>query len=362
MSSNIVSSPAEPAESAPTAAPARKIKCVVWDLDHTIWDGTLLEDKTITLRPGVREAIETLDARGILHSISSRNDYDLAMARLREFGLADYFLFPQINWNPKSAAVQTIAERLNIGIDTLAFVDDQPFERAEVSQALPTVLCLDAAEAATLPERPEMQPVFVTEDSRNRRQMYRADIQRQSAEEQFQGVKEEFLASLDMRFHISRATENDLQRAEELTVRTHQLNSTGYTYSYEELKGFIRSDTHLLLIASLDDRFGTYGKIGLALLETQSQLWTIKLLLMSCRVISRGLGTVMLNFIMAQARRRQAVLRAELVPTERNRMMHVTYKFAGFKRVDDNGPAQVYESDLSLIQDTPAYVQLTSEI
>jgi FkbH-like protein len=344
------------------SAPARKIKCVVWDLDHTIWDGVLLEDARVTLRPGVRETIATLDARGILHSIASRNEFEPALAKLREFGLADYFLYPQIHWNPKSDAVRAIAGSLNLGLDTLAFVDDQPFERAEVAAAAPEVLCLDAAEAASLPARPELQPLFITEDSRNRRRMYLADIQRQAAEVEFKGVKEEFLAGLEMRFHISRATENDLRRAEELTVRTHQLNSTGYTYSYEELRAFCHSDTHQLLIASLDDRFGAYGKIGLVLLDTQPRVWTIKLLLMSCRVISRGLGTVLLNFIMDQARRRPVALRAELVPTERNRMMHVTYKFAGFKLVGQADATQVYESDLSKIQDVPPYVQLTSQI
>ncbi len=342
--------------------PPRKVKCVVWDLDHTIWDGILSEDKAVALKPGVREAIEVLDARGILHSVASRNNFKPAMARLREFGLADYFIFPQIHWNPKSGSVRAIADRIGIGLDTLAFVDDQPFERAEVGETLPEVLCLDAAEAPGLPARPEMQPLFITEDSRNRRQMYRADIQRQSAEEEFKGVKEEFLSGLNMRFHISRAAGNDLQRAEELTVRTHQLNSTGYTYSYEELEAFSHSAAHQLLIASLEDRFGTYGKIGLALIATQPGLWTIKLLLMSCRVISRGVGTVLLNFIMNRARQNQVRLQAELVPTDRNRMMHVTYKFAGFKLVGNSGEAQLFESNLANIQDVPAYLQLTSQL
>lgn len=350
------------AQAALGTAPARKIKCVVWDLDQTIWDGVLLEDGCVALRPGVRETIEALDARGILHSIASRNDAESAMARLKELELADYFLFPQIHWNAKSDSVRAIANRIGIGIDTLAFVDDQPFERAEVAASIPEVLCLDAANVAELPGLPEMQPLFITEDSRNRREMYRADCRRQAAEEEFKGVKEEFLSGLQMRFHISTATESDLQRAEELTVRTHQLNSTGYTYSYEELKALSQSSSHQLLIASLDDRFGTYGKIGLALIETQPAVWRIKLLLMSCRVISRGLGTVLLNFIMDQARWHQVRLQAELVPTDRNRMMHITYKFAGFKLISEADAVQVFESDLRNIQPAPPYVQLTSRV
>lgn len=144
------------------------VKCVVWDLDNTVWDGVLLEDGDVKLRPGVVEVIRTLDGRGILHSIASRNDHDAAMAKLEEFGIAEYFLYPQITWDNKSDSIRVIAETINIGIDTLAFVDDQPFERDEVSYAHPQVLCVDALDAERLPDLPRMQPRFVTEDSRER--------------------------------------------------------------------------------------------------------------------------------------------------------------------------------------------------
>ena len=86
------------------------VKCVVWDLDNTLWDGVLLEDEHVTLRPGVVATLQELDRRGILHSIASRNDYATAMRKLEQFGLSSYFLYPQINWNPKSASLQTIAK------------------------------------------------------------------------------------------------------------------------------------------------------------------------------------------------------------------------------------------------------------
>src|SRR6266540_6551634 len=87
----------------------QSIKCVVWDLDNTVWDGILLEDREVVLRPHVVEILKTLDERGILHSVASRNEHDLAMAKLQEFGIAEYFLYPQINWNPKSGSVAQIA-------------------------------------------------------------------------------------------------------------------------------------------------------------------------------------------------------------------------------------------------------------
>ena len=118
-----------------------RVKCVVWDLDNTVWDGVLLEDREVRVRPAVLSLIETLDARGILHSVASRNDRELAIAQLDAFGLTDYFLYPQISWGSKSDAIAAIARDLNIGLDAIAFVDDQPFELEEVAFAHPPVLC-----------------------------------------------------------------------------------------------------------------------------------------------------------------------------------------------------------------------------
>ncbi|HZO75074.1 MAG TPA: HAD-IIIC family phosphatase [Ktedonobacteraceae bacterium] len=337
------------------------VKCVVWDLDNTLWDGVLLEDEHVTLRQEVVEVIKTLDSRGILHSIASKNDHDLAMEKLQAFGLADYFLYPQINWNAKSASIKEIAHSLNIALDTFAFVDDQPFERDEVSAVLSEVLCIDATDAQTIPELPVMMPRFITGDSRNRRAMYLSDMQRNQAEKDFTGPSEEFLASLEMVFSIIPCGEEDLQRAEELTVRTHQLNTTGYTYSYEELNAFRLSQQHKLLVASLDDKYGSYGKIGLALVECNTDIWMIKLLLMSCRVMSRGVGTILINHIMSMAKAAGARLQAEFVSNNRNRMMLVTYKFGGFKEIEQDGERMVLENDLSTIQPFPAYVKVHTQ-
>lgn len=154
------------------------------------------------------------------------------------------------------------------------------------------------------------------------------------------------------------ACEGDLERAEELTVRTHQLNATGVTYSHEELDAFRCSDDHLLLVASLEDRFGSYGTIGLALIERHPELWTLKLLLMSCRVMSRGVGAVLLNHVLRLASAAAVRLQAEFVPTDRNRVMYVTYKFAGFSEVSTAGPIHVLEHSLASIPGPPSHVEL----
>ncbi len=344
-----------------TETKPRTVKVLVWDLDNTLWDGTLLEGDELTLRPGVREALETLDRRGILHSIASKNEPEPALEKLRQLGLEEYFLYPQIGWSAKSAGVKKIAEAINIGLDAIAFIDDQPFEREEVEHSAPEVLTLDATELAGILDRPELQPRFITDESALRRRMYRADVERNQAQEEHVGADEEFLAGLGMRFAIGPAREEDLQRAEELTVRTNQLNSTGVTYSYEELDALRRSDDHLLLVASLEDRYGPYGKIGLALVEKGAEIWTLRLLLMSCRVMSRGVGTILMSHLLIEAKEAGARFQAELRDTGRNRMMKITYRFAGFKEVDRRDDVAILENDLANIQPFPDYVDIQIE-
>lgn len=334
------------------------IKCVVWDLDNTLWNGVLLEDDSVDLREDVTSIIKTLDSRGILQSLATKNEYTKAMAKLQEFDLHEYFLYPQINWNSKASSIKEIAKLINISTDAVAFIDDQLFELEEVKFSLPEVFCINAANLEQMLDMPEMNPRFITEDSKKRRLMYISDVERQKVEKEFIGPQEEFLATLNMHFTISSAREEDLQRAEELTVRTHQLNTTGYTYSHNELNRFRQSDKHKLLISSLDDKYGSYGKIGLALVECLESHWTIKLLLMSCRVMSRGVGTVMLNYMIKLAKENNVRLYAEFVSNHRNRMMYITYKFAGFREIEKKGERVILENDLKQIQPFPEYMKV----
>ena len=337
----------------------KEIKCIVWDLDNTIWDGILLEGDILKLKPGIFDVIEELDRRGILHSIASKGNNNDAMNKLKEFKLDDFFLYPEISWNAKSQSIANIQKNLNIGMDTLMFIDDQPFERDEVKSKYPEVTCLEAIKYLSLPSHPRLNPKFITKDSAKRRLMYLENQQRKLDENNFEGPRKEFLASLDIHILISEAKNDDLERAEELTVRTNQLNATGKTYSYDELKIFLGSPNHKLIMCEMNDKYGSYGKIGLALVEIFNEFFFIKLLLMSCRVMSYGVGTVLLSHIMQQAKKNKKKVRAVFRHTGKNRVMYVTFKFAGFKelRMDDTGTI-ILENDLSSIQGFPPYVNV----
>jgi methoxymalonate biosynthesis protein len=306
------------------------VKCLVWDLDNTLWQGTLLEDSDVQLFPGVRDLIVELDSRGILQSIASKNDYDMAWPRLEQLGIAEYFVHPHIGWGRKSDSVCEIAEQLNFALDTFAFIDDLPSERAEVTFRSDSVRCYPAENAALLPDLPEFSPEVVTIDARRRRQMYQASFRRDAERESFTGPDEEFLRSLDLVMTINRAGQDDLSRVEELTLRTSQMNATGVHYPDEVLRGLLDDENHEVLTVTLTDHFGPHGAVGVMLLELHRSVWHLKLLATSCRVVSFGAGAVILNWLIDQAARAGVHLAADFRRTDRNRMMDVAYRFAGF--------------------------------
>lgn len=333
----------------------KRIKCLVWDLDRTLWEGTLSEGGGTVLRDGVRETLAELDQRGILFSIASKNEHAPALRRLEELGVADYFLCPEISWDDKSEGIRRIAEALNLKLDAFAFIDDSTFERDAVQYALPEVAVYPETAVGTLASLPEFTPRFITEDSRNRRQMYRADLVRRKVKSRF-GSDEEFLRTLDIHAQIRPVQVEDLQRVEELTVRTHQLNSTGYTYSYDELVEMAQSPAYIFQVCGLRDKYGDSGKVGLLLLENGEDLLTIKLLIVSCRVMAYGVGSALLTHAIRLAVGQGKRLRAEFLETEFNRIMFVTYKFAGFEEVEEQGDRLLLEYRGEGLPELPSHI------
>jgi FkbH-like protein len=326
---------AAPAAPAAAKAPAaRSWKCVVWDLDNTLWDGTLIEDgpERIRIRPEVVAAIKELDGRGILNSIASKNNRDDAMAVLRAAGLDEYFLHPQISWAPKSQAVATIAKRLSIGIDTFAFVDDQPFEREEVRSALPQVVVIDAAEAGALVARPECQ-VPVTEESRQRRVMYREEAAREEILESYQGDYTTFLRECNIEVHITPLDVDNIERAYELAQRTNQMNFSGARYPkgrLQEIQASSHLDTHVIRCS---DRFGSYGIVGFAVVDNQEP--RLLDLMFSCRIQAKRVEhTVLAHLIRKFSGADRRDFFANYKKTDKNTAHGRVFEEMGFEVVD----------------------------
>ncbi len=276
---------------------AKKIKCVVWDLDNTLWDGVLMEDglENLRIRPEVVNVIKELDRRGILHSIASKNNHDDAMLALKRFHVEEFFLCPQISWGPKGEAIGSIAAKLNIGEDTLLFVDDSQFELQQVGAARPTVRVLDSRETLSILELKECQ-VPVTAESMSRREMYRVETVRQETARDFQDDYLAFLKHCDIRLQIWPLTEANLDRVHELTQRTNQMNFSGNRYDREVLQEVLQNrflDTYVL---SCEDRFGSYGIIGFGIVDNREPRMTD--LMFSCRVQSKRVEHAFLAFLL----------------------------------------------------------------
>lgn len=310
---------------------APPLKCVVWDLDDTLWEGSLPEGDRVRPVPAALELIDRLERSGIVQSVASRNDPDRAAAVLRAHDLGDRFVYPQVSWSAKSASVRRIVDLLGIAADAVVFLDDSPFERAEVAAGVPGVRCHSLPEFIQVVAMNGVLSGPVTTDAARRSAAYREESRRREAQAAFEGTPTEFLASLGMELTVRAAGSHDVDRAEELTHRAHQLNTTGRTFSAAELARYAEADTHDLLIAELTDRFGDYGRVGLCLLHRGPEEWTVEMLLMSCRVLGRNIGTAVLGVVAQGAAASGVGLKALFRPTPFNRQMRITYALLGFR-------------------------------
>jgi FkbH-like protein len=313
------------------------VKCVVWDLDHTLWSGTLVEGDELALRPGIVELLKYFDERGILMSIASKNDFEPALARLKEFGIADYFVYPQIDWLPKSQKIKRIAQKLNIGLDTLAFIDDNQFELDEVSRALPQITCLNVDVLGQLTSNSRFQG-SVTEESRRRRLYYQEQISRETEQASFGEDYLGFLKSCNIVLEIAPFQPNDRERVAELVQRTNQLNLSGRKYSRAQLEQVILDPALEKYVLRCSDKYGAYGTVGFCIVrQQQTQLQIIDFML-SCRVQGKFIEQGLFSHLFEHHNRHAApAIWVNFQPTERNTPARQVLESLGFERC---GPAE----------------------
>jgi FkbH-like protein len=337
-----------PAPSAQPAHPAPKVKCVVWDLDNTVWDGVLgeQEPERIALRPGVRETMLALDARGILQSVASKNDHDDAWRVLERLGVSDLFLYPAINWQPKSANIRRIVQELNIGADACALVDDSAFERAEVASQLPEMRVYADTDVAGLPERPEFQ-VAATEESRQRRLYYVAESGRKQAAAGYQGDYEAFLRNCNMEARLFAPSQAaHVERSLEVLQRTNQLNLTTHRYSREEFDRLLGDGNAICICTSCRDRFGEYGLVGFASLRRQDDRLELVDFAMSCRVAQKKVENAWFGWLVREARAAgYGKIGARYMKTARNRVLLDAFLEVGFVEVEKHDQYSILELD-----------------
>lgn len=329
------------------------VKCVIWDLDNTLLSGVYLESGTQppAADPAMLAVLRELRGRGIIHAIASKNPPEAARYAARVTGME--FAAAECGWGRKSDAVRRIIAELGLAADAAAFVDDDLYERAEVSLAVPEALVLSPEDIADAVGWPEFSPATVTAEARRRGEMYAERRRRQDEARAFAGSRDEFLRYCGTRVTIAPAQEADAPRLHELSVRTHQFNTTGEAVAEAALRVLIASPAHQVTAVRLSDRFGDDGLVGGSIVDLGGGVWghgewTVALLMMSCRAMGRGVIEALLAWLARSAARGGA--RSLAVPclvTPRNVPLRLALAAAGF-RAPETSSADVARYSLAL--------------
>ncbi|MGH3301788.1 MAG: hypothetical protein ACRDOK_08920 [Streptosporangiaceae bacterium] len=324
---------------ASSPAPAAVIKCIVWDIDNTLLDGVYLEsgEEPPPADPVLLGVLRELAGRGILQAVASRNPPAAADYVQRLAGLD--FAAAECGWDGKPDAIRRIAACLDVPPDSMAFVDDDMVERAEVAAALPGVLVLTPEGAAEAAGWPQFSPPVVTAEARRRGQLYAERQRRQAAGRAFGGSRAEFLKQVGTRVTIRPATAADVPRLHELSVRTHQLNSAGQSVAEAELAGLVTSAGQQVTTVRLADDFGDDGLVGAAIMTGNTgdagpgpAVATAPLVMMSCRALGRGALDALLAWLCRSAAAAGAAeLTVPCLVTDRNVPFRLALAAAGFR-------------------------------
>jgi FkbH-like protein len=340
------------------------MKCIITDLDGTLWGGILGEDGLDGIRIGeeaegrpyldIQRKLRRLKETGILIAIASKNDEAAALAALRDHPemtlRPEDFAAWRINWGDKAENVRAIIEELNIGADSILFLDDSAFERERVRDGVPGVLVPD------LPEDPVEIPAFVarlawdtmfksriTAEDKARTAMVREEGERRQLRTS-SGTLEDFYRSLEMTLTFMESPTKHAKRLSQLTLKTNQFNLTTRRYTDEDMARMLEGPAFVVFAASLRDRFGDSGIVSLLIAEeTKKGTALIDTFLMSCRVVGRTVEKAFLALVARHLRERGITkLVGEYLPTAKNGLVRDLYPSLGFSRVSEGS----YELDL----------------
>jgi FkbH-like protein len=354
-------------------------KVLVVDLDNTLWGGVIGEDGAEGISLGIeypgsayqalQSAILDLYHRGILLAVCSKNNRKDAMEVLEQHPRMllrpHHFAALKINWNDKPQNLREIATELNLGLESLAFLDDNQAELARVSTELPQVFLIPLPNdpmdyAATLRQAPVFERLKLSDEDRMRGQYYTQQHERVEMEQQAVSV-DAFYRSLKQEVEIMSLNLSILARAAQLTQRTNQFNATTRRYSEQQLAEIAATPNCWTYAARVKDRFGDQGLVGLAIVRETGQVWKLDTFLLSCRVIGRTIETVLLSFLVDRARGR-GVTRLEgwFFPTKKNGPARDLYPTHGFQRLEEQDGNTLWHLDLRHANIAcPEWVQLT---
>jgi len=318
-------------------AAGKLIKCLVCDLDNTLWGGVIGEDGMTGIKvdgeyPGaafvaLQRGILDMHDRGVILAINSKNNHHDAMEAIRDHPRMllrpEHFAALRINWQDKATNLRQIAQELNIGVDSLAFIDDNPVERQWVRENAPEVTVIELPAdpmlyAQTLRNVPGLERLSLSAEDKVRGRFYAEDRMRDELRTSV-GSMADFYRSLSMVAEIGSVTGETLPRVSQLTQKTNQFNLSTRRYNEAEVQALASGPDSRVFWMRVSDRFGDNGLIAVAILRFKDKVCEIDTYLMSCRVIGRGVETGLLAFLADEARRAGCTsMRADYVVTKKN--------------------------------------------
>jgi len=352
------------------------LKCIVLDLDNTLWGGVVGEEGFDGIHLGptppgnsfveFQKHLLALHNRGIILAINSKNNPDDAFEVIRNHPYMilreDNFSAIKINWNDKVANMKEIAEDLNIGLNSIAFFDDDPVNREYIKANIPEVLTVDLPTdssyyASTLLKMNDFDVLKITEEDTKRGVMYLQEKKRKDFEKTASNL-DEFLKQLDIKLKIKKSDEFTIPRISQLTLKTNQFNLTTRRYQEEDIRKLSQNKSMLVGCAQVEDKFGDNGITGAFIVNKDNPIeWTIDTFLLSCRIMGRGIEQGILGYILEQAKAAGVnKVKGQYIPTKKNKPCEEFLAENGFVQ---EGDYWVYEMDKPI--KIPPYLKVIEE-
>jgi FkbH-like protein len=324
-------------------------KCIVLDLDNTLWGGVVGEDGFDNIKLGeepvgrsyveFQKRLLGLNKRGIILAINSKNNFDDAIRVIKNHPnmvlREENFSCMKINWKDKVSNLHEISKELNIGLDSLVFFDDDPVNREFVKEQLKEVLVVDLpTDSSEYPQILTEMNVFesgkITEEDVKRREIYSEQQKRIKFESDI-GNFDEFLKQMNIQVEIKKADSFSIPRISQLTLKTNQFNLTTKRYQENEISSLANNKDRIVECAKVSDKFGDNGITGVYIIEKNDNEWIIDSFLLSCRIIGRGVENVMINQLIERAKKEDVKrIKGKFISTQKNKPAENFYKEFGF--------------------------------
>ena len=329
-------------------------KCIVLDLDNTLWGGVVGEDGFDGIELGhtangkafieFQKELLSLWHQGIILAINSKNNFDDAMKVIRKHPdmilKENNFASMQINWNDKAENMKTISNELNIGLNSMVFFDDDKINQARIRQEFPEILTVDVPDDSSqfsplLKNMNDFNVLQRTKEDQNRGKMYAQQRERKTLENSISDL-DEFLKQLEIKVKIKKSDQFLIPRISQLTLKTNQFNLTTKRYQEEEIKEFSNDPNFEVGCAQVLDKFGDNGITGVYIVKKNEDFWIIDTFLLSCRIMGRGVENAILAEIMKSAKQNGInEIKAKFIPTEKNKPAENFLSEFGFEKQDD---------------------------